>query len=33
MVANFLLWKWPESVFLELTKRKGDSGDEIGESG
>ena len=22
-------WKWPESVFLVLTKRKADSGDEI----
>ena len=23
-------WKWPKSVFLVLTKRKADSGDEIG---
>ena len=22
-------WRWPESVFLVLTKRKADSGDEI----
>ena len=27
--ADFLPWKWPESVFLVLTKRKADSGDEI----
>ena len=24
-------WKWPQSVLLVLTKRKADSGDEIGE--
>ena len=27
--VDFLPWKQPESVFLVLTKRKADSGDEI----
>ena len=31
LFADFLPWKWPESVFLVLNKRKADSGDEIGE--
>ena len=28
--AHFLLWLWPESVFLMLTKGKANSGDENG---
>ena len=29
LFADFLPWKCPESVFLELIKSKADSGDEI----
>ena len=32
MICRLLPWKWPESVFLVLTKRKGDSKDEIEET-